>query len=73
MGSCSTISYMMLMAKEIPLNSAFAVRPKFDSFGLEVEAKLDFQYQYSHPQYTSINKKGIYLHVDYQGLIQKLF
>ena len=28
----------------VPLNSAFAVRPKSESSGLEVEAKLDFQY-----------------------------
>ena len=41
--------YVKLMTKEIPLNSAFAVRPKSESSGLEVKAKLDFQYQYSHP------------------------
>ena len=36
--------YVMLMIKEIPLNSAFAVRPKSESSGLEMEAKLDFKY-----------------------------
>ena len=36
----------MLMTKEIPLNSALEVRPKSESSGLEVEAKLDFQYKY---------------------------
>ena len=36
--------YVILVTKEIPLNSAFAVRPKSESSGLEVEAKLDFQY-----------------------------
>ena len=60
--------YVMLMTKEIPLNSAFAVRPKSESSGLEVEAKLDFQYQYSYPQCTNINQQGIFLQVDYRGL-----
>ena len=36
--------YVMVMTKEIPLNSALAVRPKTESSGLEVEAKLGFQY-----------------------------
>ena len=36
--------YVMLMTKEIPLNSAFAIRPKSERPGLEVEVKLDFQY-----------------------------
>ena len=36
--------YVMLMTKVIPLNSTFAVRPKSESSGLEVEAKLDFPY-----------------------------
>ena len=38
-GSC----YVVLMTKEIPLNGAFAVRPKSEISGLEVDAKLDFQ------------------------------
>ena len=36
--------YVMLMIKEISLNSAFAVRPNSESSGLKVEVKLDFQY-----------------------------
>ena len=58
----------MLMTNEILLNSPFAARPKSEISGLEVDAKLDFQYQYSHPQYTNINKRGIYLQVDDRGL-----
>ena len=60
--------YVILMTKEIPLNGAFAGRPESEICGLEVEAKLDFQYQNTHPQSTSINKQGIYLQVDYRGL-----
>ena len=36
--------YVMLMTKEIPVNSAFAVRPKSESSCLEVKEKLDIQY-----------------------------
>ena len=36
--------FVMLMTKEIPLKSAFVVRPKSESSSLEVEAKLDFEY-----------------------------
>ena len=34
--------YSMLVTMEIPLNGAFVVRSKSESFGLQVEAKLDF-------------------------------
>ena len=37
-------NYVMLMTKEIPLNSAFAFKPKSESSGLVVGAKMDFQY-----------------------------
>ena len=36
--------YAKLMTKEIPSNSAFANRLKSQGSGLEVEAKLNFQY-----------------------------
>ena len=50
----------MLMTKEIPLSCAFAVRPKSERSGLEVEAKLDFQYQYSLNAPISPNKVFIF-------------
>ena len=36
-------NYVMLMTEEIHLNSAFPIRPKPESSGLQVKTKLDVQ------------------------------
>ena len=64
--------YVLLMTKEIPLNSTIAVPPKSGSSGLEVDAKLDLILIFP-PSMNNINKKGIYLQVDYRSLFQRLF
>ena len=41
--------------------------------GLEVTANLDFHDKNAYSQCSNINKQGVYLQVNYRGLVSRLF
>ena len=57
------------MIQEIPQQARQQLRPKPKSSGLEVEANLDFHDKKFFSQCSNISKQGMYLQVNYPGIV----
>ena len=65
--------YQFAMIQKIPRQLRQQLWPKPKSSGLEVEANLDCHDKNFYCQCSNINKQGIYLQVNYQEIISRLF
>ena len=62
-------STLCLSLRRFPTTARLQFRPKPKSSGLEVKANLDFRDEDIYSQCSNINKQGIYLQVNYRGLV----